>query len=136
MNRKRKPYTDEELEQIRQLYAKGYSASLILDKINRPCANCMTAGTWLHNMQKRLNLPKRGLGFRSIRKHSPVVELALLKLEVERLKERKKKLPKILQDVEVHKLKVQKELQEVDTVILNLEKRRKIVVEMQREAKI
>jgi hypothetical protein len=122
-NRKGKRYTEEEFGQIRQLYAKGYSASLILEKINRPCHSYMNAGNWLFNMQKRLNLPKRGLGFRGIRQgYSPVVELARLKLKVERLKERKTKLPKILRDVEDHKLKLQKELQEIDDAILTLGK--------------
>jgi chromosome segregation ATPase len=123
-NRKGRSYTKEELEQIKQLYAKGYSAGLILDKINRPCTNCMTAATWLHNMQKRLGLPKRGLGFRSIRKRWSS-QVPHLKLEIKRLKERKKKLPQILQNVEIHKLKLQKELQEIEGSISSLEERLK-----------
>jgi hypothetical protein len=118
MSRKGEPYTQEEFERIKQLYAEGYSASLILEKIDR-AVEC-PEGTpfrqqyehaWLVQMQKRLNLPKRGAGFVGIRRG-----MRGTGQWVERLKERKKKILRILDNLENHKLRLLKELREIDKV--------------------
>jgi len=123
MNRKGKRYTEEELEKIKELYAKDYSASLILEKIDRPVSNSSDAGTWLWNMQKRLNLPKRGIGFRGIRNPSINKELLVnqLKRKLQLVRERQEKIPKIISKITNHKIKLEQEFSESFTIIKDLE---------------
>jgi len=119
MNRKGKRYTEEELKKIKELYAKGHSASLILKEIDRPVDHSSNAGTWLFQMQKRLNLPKRGVGFRGIR--NKFVNKERLKRKLELVRKRKAKIPKIIKRIDTYKIKLQKELSELLSIINDLE---------------
>lgn len=122
-SRKGKRYTEKELEKIKELYAKDYSASLILEKIGRAVAHSSEAGTWLFNMQKRLNLPKRGTGFQGIRNKFVNKERCIerLKVKLQKAKERKTKIHEIINDLDKHKEQLQKELQQTPLIIKDYE---------------
>lgn len=122
MNRKGRPYTKQELEKIKELYAKGYSARLILRKIGRGEWDVHAANNWLHNMRRRLGLPKRGRGFRGITVRD--VDLNLKAKNIERkIKKIEKRLEKIPELIEKHKTRIEelkKEKQQLESNRLSL----------------
>ena len=108
MNRKGKCYTKEELELIKQLYEKGYSASLILEKIGRPSPYYYAANSWLFLMRRRLKLPKRGVGFRGVRRDASNSEQKRQE-KMKRVKQRISKITDMLSNLEKHKIKLEHE---------------------------
>ena len=108
MSNKGKRYTEEELELIKQLYEKGYSASLIREKIGRPTPYYFSANSWLFLMQKRLKLPKRGVGFRGIRRDASNSEEKRQE-KMSRIKQRISKIMDILSNLKKYKIRLEQE---------------------------
>ena len=106
MNRKGRPYTKQELEKIKELYVKGYSARLILRMIGRGEWDAYTANVWLYNIRRRLGLPKRGRGFRGITVRDVDLSLKAKKIEL-RIKKIEKRLKKIPELIEKHKSRIE-----------------------------
>lgn len=125
MLRKRKRYTQEELDKIKELYMQGYSASLILEKICRVTPedySSFNANSWLYRMRKRLGLPKRGIGFRGIRRPNPRQIQAQIKAQKKML-ERLQKIPLIIERYEKLITKLKEEQEKLRKILENIQEK-------------
>ena len=60
--------TEGEQEKFRELYLKGYSASLIFEQLGKILKNRRDANVVMQRYIRSLKLPKRGLRFKGIRR--------------------------------------------------------------------
>jgi len=111
--------TDEQEEQFKELYAKGYSARYIFKKLGQPypTEKGTVAASRMRLYRQKLKLPKRGRGFKSIRLFG---EDAIL--QKERNRKRRLERIKLLEDrIQRWTNRIRKWKQELDKLVFLVE---------------
>jgi len=114
---KHSPLSKEQEKLFAQYYLEGYSARYIFEKLDQPYTRYRVndATSRMIRLRKKLGLPKRGTGFKSIRLEDPTKSILLKQRKAKRRKERIAQIPKLIANAEENIRNWKAELEKLKT---------------------